>query len=85
MAELLPDMLKASNATDEDQTATTKQKLPDVTQIIDWIQCFSIYIAVVSLAKPDHVADLIAYLNLIINSQRRFQDFDWAFYDCQFR
>ena len=41
MAELLPDMLEASNATDDDQTTTTKQKLPDVTQIMDWIQCFS--------------------------------------------
>ena len=52
---------------------------------MDWIQCFSIYTAVVSHAKPNHVANLIAYLNLIINSQRRFQDFDWALYDRQFQ
>ena len=65
-------MLEASNATDDDQTATTKRKLPDVTQIMDWIQCFSIYIVVVSYAKLDHIADLIAYLKLIINSQRQF-------------
>ena len=84
IAELLPDNLEASNATDDDQPTTTKRKLPDVTQIMDWIQCFSIYIAVVSCAKSDHVADLIAYLNLIINSQRRFQDFDWTLYDCLF-
>ena len=70
MAELLPDMLEALNATDDNQTTTTKWKLPDVTQIMDWIQCFSIYIAVVSRAKPNNIADLIAYLNLIINSQR---------------
>ena len=68
----------------DDQTITTKRKLPDVTQIMDWIQCFSIYIAVVSHAKPDHIADLIAYLNLIINIQRWFQYFDWALYDRQF-
>ena len=83
-AEMLPVNLEASNATDDDQPTTTKRKLPDVTQIMDWIQCFSIYIAVVSRAKPSHVADLITYLNLIINSQRPFQDFDWALYDHQF-
>ena len=52
---------------------------------MDLIQCFSTYIAVVSGAKPVHVADLIAYLNLVINSQRHFQDFDWALYDPQFQ
>ena len=72
-AELLPVNLEASNATDDDQPTTTKWKLPDVTQIMDWILCFSI------------IADLITYLNLIINSQRRFQDFDWALYDHQFQ
>ena len=70
MAELLPDNLEASKATDDNQTTTTKWNLPDVTQIMDWIQCFSIYIAEVSCAKPDHIADLIANLNLIINRQR---------------
>ena len=70
MAELLPDSLEASDSIDDDQTTTTKLKQQDVTQIMDLIQCFSIYIAVVSCAKPDHVTDLIAYLILIINSQR---------------
>ena len=51
---------------------------------MDWIQWFRIYIAVVSCAKPNHVADLITYLNPIINSQRQFQDFNWALYDHQF-
>ena len=84
MAELLPDNLEATNSTDDDHT-TTKCKHQEVTQIMDWIQCFSTYIAVVSRAKPDRVVDLIAYLNLIINGQRRFQDFNWASYDRQFR
>ena len=70
MAELLPDNLEASDSIDDDQTTTTKLKQQDVTQIMDLIQCFSIFIAVVSCAKPDHVTDLIAYLILIINSQR---------------
>ena len=85
MAELLPDNLEATNSTDDDHTTNTKRKHQEVTQIMDWIKCFSTSIAVVSRAKPDRVVDIIAYLNLIINGQRRFQDFDWASYDHQFR
>ena len=70
MAELLPDNLEATNSTDDDHTTNTKRKHQEVTQIMDWIQCFSTYIAVVSCTKPDCVVDLIAYLNLIINGQR---------------
>ena len=85
MADLLPDNLEAINSTDDDPSLNTKCKQQDVTQIMDCIQCFSTYIAGISHAKPDRVVDLIAYLNLIINSQRCFQDFDWASYDRQFR
>ena len=85
MAELLSNNLEATNWTDDDQTTNTKHKQQDITEIMDWIQYFSTYIAVGSRAKPERVADLIAYLNLIINSQRRFQDFNWALYDHQFR
>ena len=46
---------------------------------MDWIQCFNTYIAVVSCAKHKCVTDLIAYWNLIINSQRHFQGFDWYY------
>ena len=59
MDELLSDNLEASNSTDDDQTTTTKCK-QDFIQIMDWIWCFNIYIAVVSRVKPDNVADLIA-------------------------
>ena len=59
MAELLPDNLEATNSTDDDHTINTKCKHQEVTQIMDWIQYFSTYIAVVSRAKPDRVVDLI--------------------------
>ena len=60
----------------------TKCKQQDVIQIMNWIQCFTTYIAIVSCAKPECVTDLIAYWNLIINSQRYFQGFHWVLYDC---
>ena len=70
MAELLPDNLEATNLTDDDHTTNAKHKQQEVTEIMEWIQCFSTYIAVVSCAKPDHVGELIAYLNLIVNGRR---------------
>ena len=84
MAELRPDNLEATNATDDDQFKAASCKQQDVTHIVDWIQCFSTYIAAVSRAKAECILDLIAYLNLIINSQRGFEDFNWASHDHQF-
>ena len=85
MTELLPDNIEAANATDDKQSKAASRKYQDVTNIMDWIQCYSTYNAVVSRAKPEQVLDLIAYLNLIINSQRSFEDLDWASYDRQCR
>ena len=85
MADLLPNNFEATNLIDDDQITNAKRKQQEVTQFMDWIQCFSTYTAVVSRTNPDHIIDLIAYLNLIIKGQRRFQDFDWASYDRQFR
>ena len=84
MAKLLPNNFEALNLIDDDQTTVTKHKQQDVTQIMDWIHCFSTYIAAVIFTKPSRVADLVIYLNVIINSQRQFQDFDWVLYDHQF-
>jgi len=74
MAELLSANLEIANATDEDHSKVNGHKLQQVTNIMDWIQCFSTYIAVVSCTKPECVVDLVAYLNVIIMGQRSFQD-----------
>ena len=85
MAELLSANLEIVNATDEDHSKLNGHKLQQVTNITDWFQCFSTYIAVVSRTEPEHVADLLTYLNLIIRGQRSFQDLEWASCDRQFR
>ena len=71
MGELLSNNLEAPNLIDDDHTTNAKQK-QDVTQIVDWIQCYGTYIPMVSNAKPDQVVDLIDHLNLIIKRQRCF-------------
>lgn len=84
MAELMPDHLELLNSS-EDDLPRTRHKHQDLTNILDWVQCFSTYVAVIAQATPQHVSDRIAYMNLVVNGHRRFQDFDWASYDRQFR
>ena len=82
MAELMPDYLRSPNPSDEDHS---KPKNWEITNIVDWIQCFSLYIAVVCRSQPQRIADLLGYQNLIITSHQRFPDFNWATYDREFR
>ena len=54
MAELLPDRLGISTTPGKDDKQATKQKRRQVTNILEWIQCFSIYVAVLTQKHPDH-------------------------------
>ena len=47
MAELLPDFLRGPNPSDENQLKSSKIRTWEITNIIDWIQCFSDYIAII--------------------------------------
>ena len=85
MAELLPDHLSSSPYTDEDQANSSKVKYKEVLNIIEWLQCFSLYIAVIARSNASHVVDLLGYQNLIVQSQLKYRDGCWAVYDRQFR
>ena len=87
MVELLPDLLRGYNPSDEDQLKSSKSKYREsqITNIIDWIQCFSLYIAIICRTQPQRTVDLLGYQNLIITSHQRFPDFNWATYDREFR
>ena len=66
MAELLTDTLISPHCEVDDHTAGHKKTPKEVTDIVDWIQCFGMYIAVVSLKEPHRIPDLIGYQNLIV-------------------
>ena len=59
MAELLPESL--GHITDEDQPAVPKFKRRPVSDIVEWLQCFGAYIAIVSRKQPTRVIDLLGY------------------------
>ena len=85
MAELFPEHLETLNAAEEDHSKSSRPKLKDTSSILDWIQAFSIYVAVLSKDQPHRVPSLLAYQHLLIHSHTNFKQFNWASYDCQFR
>ena len=83
MAELLPESL--GHITDEDQPAVPKSKRRPVSDIVEWLQCFGTYIAIVSRKQPTRVIDLLGYQNLIIQAYQEYRGDRWLGYDRRFR
>ena len=71
MAELLPDMLGVSAGPPVEGDKDNKKKLRhcQVTNILKWIQCCSIYVAVRLQKYPDKVQDMLGYQALIIEAR----------------
>ena len=85
MAELLPSHLDSADLNiNEGQVASCK-RLPTVTDIIDWIQCFAVYMAIISRHKPKRIADLLGYQSLIIGASMDCREGKWVIYDRHFR
>ena len=85
MAELLTDTLISPQYGADDHTASHKQKPKEVTDIMDWIQCFGMYLAIISLREPHRIPDLIGYQNLIVQSSMDSHEGRWVIYDRRFR
>ena len=83
MSELLPDRLGCSKTSiSEDKGWGTKSKKRAVVNILEWIQCFSIYIAIIS---PERIPDLLGYQTLIIDASIQYDGDDRIGYDQRFR
>ena len=44
----------------------------DEAGMLSWIQCFAVYIAIVSFQDPSRFSDLLRYMVILINAGRRF-------------
>jgi len=85
MVELLAETLISLEYTVDNQSASSKQKPKEVTNITDWVQCFGLFIAIISLKEPHRIPDLIGYQNLTMRSSFQCQEGCWAIYDRRFR
>ena len=57
----------------------------EVLDLLSWVQCFIIYMAVVASASPERVHKLLAYQTLIIVEAGRCDGKGWLAYDSFFR
>lgn len=86
MGELLPERLGLlAPGVDGDEPRASKQKCKPITSILEWIQCYGIYVAVLSRSQPHRVPDLMGYQALIIQAHLEFQEDNWLGYDRTFR
>ena len=72
MAELLPDRMGITSTpsflSDKYEKQPFKTKRRQVMNITEWVQCYSIYVAVLTFKYPDKIQDLMGYQALIIEA-----------------
>ena len=86
MSDLLPDTLtSAEYNAGEDHGDSRKPKHHRELSIMEWVQSFGVYMAVMSRTKPHRIADLLGYQQRIIQASYNRQPGCWAVYDRQFR
>ena len=87
MAELLPDRLGVARAVGNEESAgrVAKQKRRVVSNIMEWVQCFGVYLAVISRKQPLRIPDLLGYQTLIIEAYLEYEGDGWMGYDRRFR
>lgn len=83
LSELLPEKLSFDVAEEDSGKGKSKKKL--ITSILEWVQCFSLYTAIISQKQPERVPDLLGYQSLIIDAHREFKGDYWMGYDRRFR
>lgn len=72
IAELLPDRMGVTStpsfSSDKDEKQPLKMKRRQVTNIMEWVQCYSIYVAVLTSKYSDRIQDLMGYQALIVEA-----------------
>ena len=85
MAYLLPDNLylkrREDNSTDKEASNIGKRRPREVSQLLNWVQCYITYVAIVAARHADRMKDLLAYMRLIVREAQRRKSDGWRQYD----
>ena len=81
MAELLTDTLLLPDYIVENHSPGHMHKQQKVTEILDWVQYFGVYMAIISFKEPSRIPNLIGYQSLIIQSTLYCQEGCCIVYD----
>ena len=77
MSELLPDRLGINAGPPLDGDKEEKRiKRRQVANILEWVQCFSIFTAVRTQKYPEKTQDMLGYLALIIEARKATDGLD---------
>ncbi len=93
MAEMRPDAWRMEELMYAGQSDTpscpagsrgVNRKRP-VTDIVTWMECFSVMAAIITAKAPERAPHLFAYQRLIVRASQSFEGPAWVSYDAQFR
>ena len=62
--------------------AQYKKLIPDLAT---WLQCFAIFMAIITKHQPERSTELLAYMTLIVRSSTKYRWPSWVIYDQNFR
>ena len=89
MEEFLPSnkMVQALEVSGLAREGTVFQVLQGrkVTDIMSWMRCFTLYIAVMSSRRPDLVVPMVAHLHAVIKLEQSIGGLGWLQYDWRSR
>ena len=85
MGELLPEFWPGPRDDEGEGKRDQRRRTRKVTDIFTWVQCFSSYVAVRAGGSPHLVAELMAYLALIVRVSQDYAGLAWSRYDAAFR
>lgn len=79
MAELLHNHLGVNAAPVEtgDKEEKWKGKREQVKNILEWLQCYRMYIAVVAVKYPQRLPNMLGYQVLIIEAHMEYEGEEW--------
>ena len=86
MAELLPEFWaqKLEEKGSQTQAAGISRRKRPVTELKAWLQCFAIYVAVISGRHPEPVPELMLYM-AIVRALEDYTGLAWVCYDAAYR
>ena len=77
--------LTIDSLTEEESSKLSHSKRRPVTSIVEWAQCFTHYITILSQAKPEKASDLVGYQHLILEAHLEYAGVGWMIYDRHFQ
>ena len=63
----------------------TRSRKKPIKDLSTWIQCFVVYLGVMSKKHPSAVPEMLAYMLTIIRAAQEFEDPAWILYDAAYR